>query len=91
MSVRYVADRWTTFGVPPNTPRPQFHLPSYTVADIRGGVTVGRTDIQLSVRNVFDKRALLTTPTISVFPRTGPIGISILQPRTYGVTVATKF
>ncbi len=91
MTVRYVGDRWTTFGVPPNTPRPQFHLPSYTVADLRGGMTFGQTVLQLTVHNLFDKRAQLTTPTISVFPRTGPIGISTLQPRTYGVEVFTKF
>ena len=90
-SVRYVGDRWTTFGVPPSTPRPQFHLSSYTVADLRSGMTLGDTVLQLSVRNVFDKRAQLTTPTISVFPRTGPIGITTLQPRTYGVDVFTKF
>ncbi len=90
-TVRQSGDRWTTFGTAATSPRPQFHLPDYTVVDLRGAMTFGRVDFQLSIHNLLNERAQIATPTISVFPRTGPIGISTLQPRTYGVMLSTQF
>ncbi len=63
-----------------------YRLPEYTSIDLRGGITLGSADLQLFVHNLSDERGQLST-----FISSGISGITILQPRTYGVLASMKF
>lgn len=83
-TVRYVDDRKNSFGAA------AYELPSYTSVDMRGGWTLDRIKLQLFVHNIFDERGQLT-PRVRFFPAAGPIQVSILQPRTYGLVASMSF
>jgi hypothetical protein len=42
------------------------------------------------IRNLFDEQGQLS-PRLNIFPVSGPVLVSMTQPRTVGVTVSTKF
>lgn len=83
-SVRNIGERRASFNQ--NGGFPQYMLPSYTSVDARAGVDVNQYSIQLYVRNVFDERGQLSAYTWQGNPRP-----AILQPRTVGLTVTTRF
>jgi outer membrane receptor protein involved in Fe transport len=88
-TVRHVSDRLSSFDVNPS--QPQYHLPQYTTTDIRTGIEIEKTRVQLYVRNAFDSRGQLSADsTFAVVPG-GPVEVSILQPRTIGVSLNTRF
>ncbi|HEY5759793.1 MAG TPA: TonB-dependent receptor [Steroidobacter sp.] len=87
-TVRYVDDRNASFDL--NSGMPQYELPDYTAVDLRTGLTVGGTRFQLYCKNVTDERGQLSAITgTSLFG--GPANVSILQPRTYGLSVDVSF
>lgn len=88
-TVRYVDDRRASFDR--STSAPQYVIPSYTTADVRAGLTLGSVDLQLYVRNIFDERGQQRLPITGIFPTGGPILVSIMQPRTAGLTISTEF
>lgn len=86
--VRYVDDRNANFDLAQGMP--QYHLPDYTAVDLRTGMNVGGTRFQLYCRNVTNERGQLSAITgTSVLG--GPANVSILQPRTYGLSVDVSF
>lgn len=87
-TVRYVGDRMTAYD---RGARAQYQLPEYTTVDLRAGFTFARVNLQLNVQNVFDERTQYATPISGLYPRLGPLGIAIGQPRTYGVNASTQF
>jgi iron complex outermembrane recepter protein len=87
-TVRYVGDRTTAYS---GGSRAQYHLPEYTTVDLRAGCTFDRFTLQLNVHNVFDERTQYATPISGLYPRLGPLGIAIGQPRTYGITAFLRF
>lgn len=85
MSLRHVGDRTASFD---NTLGfLQYHIPDYSTVDLRAGVTLGSLSAQLYVRNVSDEdgqaSALNTWQGLS--------RPAILQPRTIGVSMTTRF
>jgi iron complex outermembrane receptor protein len=88
-TLRYVSDRTTSFDN--STSQPQYHLPAYTVVDVRAGFAFGGVTTQLYVHNLFDKRAQVAPRLSGATPPGGPYAVSILQPRTIGLTVSTTF
>ncbi len=87
-TVRYVDDRNANFDLA--TGMPQYELPDYTAVDVRTGLTVGGTRLQLFCKNVTNERGQLSAITgTSLFG--GPANVSILQPRTYGLGVDVSF
>lgn len=87
-TLRHVSDRVASYDNAVDVP--QYDLPSYTSFDVRGALTLGQFNAQLYVRNVFDERGQLSAFTgYSTFG--GPVQISILQPRTVGVNLSTRF
>jgi outer membrane receptor protein involved in Fe transport len=85
---RYVSSRTASFDA--NASLPQYRLPAYTSLDLRVGLTAGPIDVQLYVRNLFDTRGQLSAQTVlSAFG--GPAQVTILQPRTVGVELSTRF
>lgn len=91
-TVRFVSDRRSGFygfhGAPP--PLPQYDLGSYTTLDLRAGTTLGPVDAQLFVRNVFDDRGQVSAST-SAATLGGPAWVSLVQPRTIGVSLTSHF
>jgi iron complex outermembrane recepter protein len=87
-TLRHVSERVASFNM--NTSEPQYHLPEYTTTDVRTGLDIGDARAQLYVRNVFDSRGQLSADT--TFTVTGgPAEVSLLQPRTIGISVSTRF
>jgi outer membrane receptor protein involved in Fe transport len=87
-TLRYVSDRTASFDA--SLSAPQYHLPDYTTVDLRAGATFGRVNAQLFVRNLFDVRGQLSAFT-AVAALGAPAQIAILQPRTVGLHLTTRF
>jgi iron complex outermembrane receptor protein len=83
-TLRHISDRMAAFD---RGPLGQYRLPAYQTVDLRTGITLGPGNaLQLYVHNLFDSRGQL-----AVFNNTGPGRVSILQPRTVGLTATTHF
>lgn len=83
-----VGNRSASFGTPSYT------LPHYSTIDLRAGVTVRSVNAQLYVHNLSDERGQLASRSLgsgSTSSYTTPFPIAIIQPRTFGLTLATKF
>jgi outer membrane receptor protein involved in Fe transport len=83
-TVRYVSDKTATFS---NGPRPQYDVPSYTVVDLRASITVGTVEWQLYVHNLLDEAGELSASVLHL----PAAQVSLLQPRTIGVSAAFSF
>jgi iron complex outermembrane recepter protein len=84
-SLRYVSDRMAGFDHSASVA--QYRLPAYVAVDLRTGISLGPVStLQLYLHNLFDARGQL-----AAFNNTGPGRVSILQPRTVGLTAATHF
>ena len=86
-TARYVSGR--TAGYDNSASLPQYYLPKYAVADLRAGLTFNSVQLQLYVRNVFDERGQLNA-TLG-FLQSPYAAVSILQPRTVGVSATAHF
>jgi outer membrane receptor protein involved in Fe transport len=86
-TLKYVGARNASFDA--STSIPQYRLPSYTTIDARVTFPLEVFDLSFFVRNLTDERGQLMTRFTS--PRTGPIILSIIQPRTAGFTLSRKF
>jgi iron complex outermembrane recepter protein len=82
-TMRYVGDRTSAFT---QTPTGNYHLPEYTALDLRARLNFGAVQAQLFARNVTDERGELSALTGIGTPR-----VTIMQPRSFGVTVSTSF
>ena len=81
---RHVGARLGAF---PNPGQVRYQLPSYDVFDARIGVSDDRWSLTLYAKNIGDARGQST----DVNPGTGLTAVSVLQPRTFGVSAAVKF
>ncbi len=91
-TLRFVSDRSVSFDN--STSFPQYRLPDYTSVDLRAGAKIGPVDAQLYVRNLFDERGQLSGYTLlSTNGLTSglPAQVSIMQPRTIGLSGSVKF
>ena len=86
--LRYAGERVSGFDASAGSP--QYHLPSYMTVDLRGSVALGPANLRLYVRNLFNERGQLSAGT-ALTQLGGPAMVSILQPRTYGVSVDVDF
>jgi len=82
--LRYVGDRVSGFEASAGSP--QYRLPEYTTVDL----AIGPANVRLYVRNLFNERGQLSAGT-ALTQLGGPAMVSILQPRTYGVSVDVDF
>jgi outer membrane receptor protein involved in Fe transport len=85
---RYVGERFASFNASGGVP--QYRLPSYSALDLRTGVNLQATRVELYVRNVTDQKAQLSALTQTAILG-GPAEVIILQPRTIGLSVSTRF
>lgn len=87
-TVRYIEERTASFDANPGLP--QYRLPSYATVDLRMGVSIGPADLQLYVRNLFDEQGQLSAATV-LSSVGGPAQVTLLQPRTIGLSVNASF
>jgi outer membrane receptor protein involved in Fe transport len=88
-TLRFVSDRRSGFDA--NPAAPQYNLGDYATLDLRAGASFGRFDAQVFVRNLFDDRGQISASTAFAVGGFAPARVAILQPRTIGVSVATRF
>ncbi|MGI9246413.1 MAG: TonB-dependent receptor, partial [Steroidobacteraceae bacterium] len=86
-SWRYIDDRVSGYR---SGGYPQYDLPSYDVIDLRAGVDFGDAAVQIYVKNLADERGQLNASTAMTLAG-GPANVSIMQPRTVGITLSCKF
>jgi iron complex outermembrane receptor protein len=83
-TLRHVSDRTASFNNSAGVP--QYHLPEYTAVDLRTGLVLSSVNVQLYLHNLFDERGQLSSYTNFGKPQ-----VALLQPRTVGVSVTTRF
>lgn len=89
LGVTYVGQRYSEFAA--NAAVPRFSLPSYTTLDLRGGLYFGRWTFTAIARNLTDRRGWLSGGlNVSTQPSLGST-VSVIQPRTYGLSVAYRW
>ncbi|WP_233151615.1 TonB-dependent receptor [Pelomonas sp. KK5] len=87
-SERYVGKR--NAGFDGSTTLPNFLMPAYFMTDLQAGVDLQRVQLSMYVRNVFDRRAIMSANT-SYVSIGGPVQATVAQPRAIGVTLSTSF
>jgi iron complex outermembrane receptor protein len=87
-TLRFVSDRVASFDA--NALLPQYDLGDYVTVDLRAGATFGPVVTQLFVRNLFDVRGQLSASTFTSGAG-GPAQVTILQPRTIGISATAHF
>ncbi|MEY3475077.1 MAG: hypothetical protein RL087_1535 [Pseudomonadota bacterium] len=70
--------------------QPNFVLPAYTQLDLSGGISFGKADIGVFVRNATDERGLVSAFTAQSVVG-APIMVRVIEPRTFGVNVSWAF
>ncbi len=87
-TLRFVSDRTASFDANPSLP--QYQLPDYVTVDLRAGLAFGSIELQVFARNLFDDRGQLSAATfLSVIG--GPAQVTMLQPRTIGISASARF
>ena len=85
---RFIGERFASFNESGGVP--QYRLPSYSALDLRAGVNLQATRVEVYVRNVTDQAAQLSALTQTALAG-GPAEVGIMRPRTVGLSVSTKF
>jgi len=81
---RYVGARLGAF---PNPGQLRFQLPSYDTVDLRAGISDDRWKFAIYAKNIGDDRGLSSDVNLGV----GLTSVSVMQPRTFGVSLAARF
>jgi len=89
LNAAYQGDRNSSF--PNSTLSPNYVLPAYTRLDLSGGVTLGRFDLGLYVRNLTDKRGLMGASTGESLQPSGRTYMQVITPRTVGLNLSASF
>lgn len=87
-TLRIVSDRYASFDG--NAGIPQYYLPDYASVDLRLGFSLGPVDAQAFVHNLFDKRGQISAATV-LAAAGGPAQVTMLQPRTIGLSASMRF
>ncbi|MDE1145865.1 MAG: TonB-dependent receptor [Azospirillaceae bacterium] len=87
-TVRYVSQRVSGFNE--SAGQPQFHLPAYATLDLRASLGLDAWDAQLYCHNLLDRRGLQSADT-TLSVAGGPARLTLIQPRTVGLTLSTHF
>ena len=88
LTMAYTGDRTTSFEA--NAGLPSHKLPAYSTLNVNGGFSVGGMDIGMYVRNLTDERGQLSAYT-GFAGSGGPTWVTVIRPRTIGVTLNHAF
>lgn len=69
----------------------RYELPSYNTLDLRAGVNRGDIELAVYVKNVGDAHGLNQVASLTADGYSSPLGASVIQPRTFGVSLSGKF
>jgi iron complex outermembrane receptor protein len=83
VSYRYVGDALGYFSAPGTS---RFPLEAYDVVDFRGGLKHGRWSLTAYAKNVADSRGQSAAYLLA-----GEQRVSVIQPRTFGISLAATF
>jgi iron complex outermembrane recepter protein len=86
-TLSYVGNRLGEFTPGPPNPPARTSYPAYTQADLRVGCRVRSWNVDATATNVFNKRGILGGGLAS-YP---PYAFTLIQPRTIGLSVSTRF
>ena len=88
-SMSYLGKRLGTFASGPTVPRGV--APAFTTFDLRGGVEYHGIRYTLYVRNLTDKRGYTSAELRQAGNAAGGYNLSVIQPRTFGGSLAVSF
>jgi iron complex outermembrane receptor protein len=66
-------------------------LPAYTTVDLRSGVTRGGLEFTLYVKNAGNEHGLNYLTSTMLDGISPPYAVSVIQPRTVGLSLSQKF
>jgi outer membrane receptor protein involved in Fe transport len=89
IKVNYTGDRLAGFQTKATVPR--FVLPSYTTLDVELGAKAEQWTTTFFARNLTDKRAFLDANALNSVTGVGAYYASVIMPRTFGVSLTTRF
>ncbi len=87
-SWKYTGPRTASFDASANAP--QYVLPSFHTVDLRAALTSDYWGVNFYVRNLFDTRGQISATTNFAFAG-GPARVTVVQPRTFGAVLTTRF
>jgi outer membrane receptor protein involved in Fe transport len=85
-TVQFVGRRSSDF----NAAIGQTSLPSYTTLDLRAGLEMHQYRLQIYARNITDERGILNFGGVGSTPN-GGVQLSLIRPRTLGVSLSASF
>jgi iron complex outermembrane receptor protein len=85
----YFGGRTTVFQMDASIPRPE--LPAYRVLNLHAGVHDGRYSVNLFLKNVTNERGINDAIPISLGKTLDQYSVSLIQPRTVGLSLAARF
>jgi len=85
---RYVDARTASFDG--SAGYPQYHLPTYATLDLRTGLSIHSIDLQVYAHNLFDRRGQISAETF-FGAYGGPAEVTLIQPRTVGISATAQF
>lgn len=88
-SLSYLGKRFGTFASAPATPRGV--APAFTTVDLRGGVEYRGISFSVYLRNLTDKRGYTSAELRAAGNLAGGYNLSVIQPRTFGGSLAVSF
>jgi outer membrane receptor protein involved in Fe transport len=88
-TLAYVGGRYDAFQSDPGVPRVE--LPSYTTLDLRAGFRFEDWTFSLYAKNLTDERGILGASPEVPDASTGVYVMSVIQPRTIGLSAAVTF
>jgi outer membrane receptor protein involved in Fe transport len=89
LQVDYVGDRLSAFQNTATATR--FVMPSYVTLDLQVGAKTDRWSVNLFARNLTDRRGFLDANAWNVGSQAGRYYVTVIQPRTVGLSLTTKF
>jgi outer membrane receptor protein involved in Fe transport len=87
--IAYVGDRAFDYGARDDNGAPR-RIDSYVTLDLRAGLFSGRWSFELYGRNLGNETGVVSVTTEGALPN-GAYGLSIIRPRTVGLSVGVRF
>jgi outer membrane receptor protein involved in Fe transport len=85
----YVGERESDFTAAPTTQR--VALAPYRVLDFHTGISVGHYAFNVYLKNALDDRGIISASPLTLSKTPADEGVSVIQPRTVGVSASAKF
>jgi hypothetical protein len=88
---RYIGQRPNVFAVNTATSGYYIPLPGYYTLDLRAGVTHEKWEVLIFARNVTDQRGITSLGANTGVLKSSSYNAAVINPRTIGVSLSSKF